>query len=101
MKSFKHCTAVLVSILFLSQAVAAEKVVIPLDSAKKKLVHIVTVPVGDGDFTDPVAAVDSITDASAAKPYLVMIGPGVYTLTRTLVMKPFVTITGSGQDYTN
>jgi len=101
MKSFMHYTAVLVSILFLSPAVAADKeVVLPLNSAKKKLVHIVTVSAGDGDFTDPVAAVDSITNAAAANPYLVMIGPGVYTLTRTLVMKPFVTIAGSGQDAT-
>lgn len=52
------------------------------------------------DFTDPVAAVNSVTDASEANPYLVLIGPGVYTLTQPLNMKPYVTIAGSGQDVT-
>ncbi|MDW7771372.1 MAG: hypothetical protein SCH71_00620 [Desulfobulbaceae bacterium] len=75
-------------------------VVIPIDSAKKKLVEVVAVSTEGSEFTDPVAAVSSITDADAANPYLVLIGPGIYTLTRTLVMKPFVTIAGSGRDVT-
>lgn len=100
MKNFMQCIAVLVAILFSSQASAADKVVVPPDSAKKTLLTVVTVAAGDADFTNPVAAVNSITDASAAKPYLVLIDAGVYTLTQTLIMKPFVHIAGAGKDAT-
>jgi len=80
---------------------AADKVVvIPLFGHGKPLKNIVTVAKANGMFTDPVAAVNSITDASADNPYLVVIGPGVYTLTHTLVMKPWVDITGSGENVT-
>ncbi|MHB8790930.1 MAG: pectinesterase [Desulfobulbaceae bacterium] len=101
MKNFMQCIAVLMAILFFSQAAAADKVVvIPPDSEKKTLLTVVTVAAGDADFTDPAAAVNSITDASAAKPYLVQIDAGVYTLTQTLIMKPFVHIAGAGKDAT-
>jgi len=99
-KNIMQCIVVLVGILFVSIAVASDKVVvIPLSSAKK-LMNVVTVSAKGGDFTSPVAAINSITDAAADNPYLVFIGPGVYTLTQTLFMKPFVTITGSGQEAT-
>jgi hypothetical protein len=92
--------ALLTGILSLSQAVAADKVpAVPLNSAEQ-LMNVVTVSARGGDFTDPVAAVNSITNASAANPYSVLISPGVYTLTRTLKMKPYVTIAGSGQGNT-
>jgi hypothetical protein len=74
-------------------------VVIPMGSAKP-LQNVVTVAKGNGNFTDPVAAVNSITDASATNPYLVLIAPGIYTLTTTLVMKPYVDISGSGENIT-
>ena len=100
MRYIIHFAAALTVCLSMSLAVAQDRVVvIPLNSAKE-LNHVVTVSATGGDFTNPVAAVNSITDASAAKPYLVMIGPGVYTLTQTLVMKPFVTISGSGRNAT-
>ncbi len=84
-----------------SLAVADNKVVvIPLISAMK-LNNIVTVSSQGGDFTDPVEAVNSIiTKASADNPYLVVIGPGVYTLSNALYMRPYVTIAGSGQHAT-
>jgi pectin methylesterase-like acyl-CoA thioesterase len=92
---------VLAVFLFCAQASAVEKVVVLApDLAKQRLKHVVTVSAQGGDFTDPVAAVNSIQDATAARPYLVQIEPGVYTLTRTLVMKPFVTVAGSGRDTT-
>ncbi len=78
---------------------AQNVVVIPLNSAKK-LKNIVTVTAKGGDFTDPGAAVNSITDAGANNPYLVLIGPGVYTLTETVIMKPYVSIAGSGRGIT-
>jgi hypothetical protein len=43
----------------------------------------------------------AITDASAAKPYLVKVEAGIYDLRdRTLAMKPFVDIEGSGEGVT-
>lgn len=76
-------------------------VVIPLfGDDTKPLKNIITVAKANGNFTDPVAAVNSISDASAANPYLVVIGPGVYTITQTLYMKQFVDIVGSGENVT-
>ena len=66
----------------------------------KPLQNIVTVAKANGMFTDPVAAVNSITDASETNPYLVVIGPGVYIVTAPVVMKPWVDITGSGENVT-
>ncbi len=74
-------------------------VVIPLNSAKQ-LQKVVTVSTQGGHFTDPVAAVNSITDASSSNRYLVVIGPGEYTLTEPLVMKPYVDVRGTGRDTT-
>lgn len=100
MKRFGQGIMVLMVVFFVSHVAAQDKVVvIPLNSAKK-LQNVVTVSPRNGDFTDPVAAVNSITGASAANPYLVLIGPGVYTLTQPLPMKPFVTIAGSGREAT-
>lgn len=64
------------------------------------LKNVITVAKANGNFTDPVAAVSSITDASATNPYLVVIGPGVYTITQTLQMKEYVGIVGSGENVT-
>ncbi len=101
MKKFMRLIVVWAGILFIAQAFAAEKVVVmPPGLAKKQLMNVIRVSAEGGDYTDPVAAVNSINDAAAAKPYLVLIEPGVYTLTRTLVMKPFVAIAGSGRDST-
>ncbi|MBU0944409.1 MAG: hypothetical protein KJ804_17440 [Proteobacteria bacterium] len=82
-------------------ALAADRVVvIPLAGSKKPLKNIVTVAKGNGDFTDLVAAVDSITDASANNPYLVIIAPGEYSFAKTLAMKEYVDISGSGENVT-
>jgi hypothetical protein len=56
---------------------------------------------GTGNFTSPIAAVNSITDASPTKRYTVRIRPGVYDLgTSVLQMKSFVIVEGSGQQNT-
>mgnify|MGYP003588964999 CR=1 FL=1 len=73
--------------------------VIPV-AVNKALKNVVTVAKANGKFTDPVAAVASITDASATNPYLVVIGPGVYTITSPLQMKPYVDIAGCGENVT-
>ncbi|HHD62954.1 MAG TPA: hypothetical protein ENK96_01020 [Desulfobulbaceae bacterium] len=89
-----------VVLILSSTPVSAEKVVVvPLFSAKK-LGNVVTVAKSGGKFTDPVAAVNSITDASASNPYLVVIGPGQYTLTSALVIRDGVFVAGSGIDAT-
>ncbi len=64
----------------------------------KKPAELVTVAQSGGDFSNPIDAINSITDASADKPYLVKIMPGTYDLgISTLVMKPYVDIEGSGE----
>jgi hypothetical protein len=67
----------------------------------KKYSHVVVVAKSGGDFNDPAAALLAIGDASATKPYLVKIMPGVYELgTNALVMKSYVDVEGSGQGVT-
>jgi hypothetical protein len=62
-----------------------------------KYANVVVVAKSGGDFTDPIAAVNSITDASVDKPYLVKIMPGIYSLgTSSLQMKEYVDAEGSG-----
>ncbi len=53
-----------------------------------------------GPGPDLQALLDAITDASATKPYLVRLGPGVYPLSSGLGMKPYVSVSGSGQEAT-
>lgn len=69
---------------------------------QKPLKNVITVAKKNGDFTDPIAAMASITDASAANPYLMVIAPGVYTIpqNRSLRIKSYVDVTGSGQNST-
>jgi pectin methylesterase-like acyl-CoA thioesterase len=55
---------------------------------------------GTGDFTLLSAALASITDATASKPYLIKIAPGVYTETSVVTMKDHVDVEGSGQGVT-
>ena len=87
--------------IWLSSGVqAADRVVVVPLGGGKPLQNVVTVAKGGGKFTDPVAAMNSITDASATNPYLLLIGPGQYTLTSALVMKPFVDVSGSGETVT-
>jgi hypothetical protein len=76
-------------------------VVIPVSGEDlQPLANIVTVAKENGDFTDPAAAIESIDDASENKPYLVIVAPGVYVLNTQIVMKPFVSLSGSGIDTT-
>ena len=59
--------------------------------------HVIVVAPSGGNFTSPVAALNSITDASETNPYLVKIMPGVYDIGGgTVQMKPYVSIEGSG-----
>lgn len=60
--------------------------------------NVLLVAKSGGHFTSIQAALDSITSASQANPYLVLVGPGVYQ--EQVTMKPYVDIQGSGQGVT-
>ena len=62
--------------------------------------NIVTVAKSNGDFDDVIDALASISDAGAAKPYVLAIAPGTYSLSQQIVMKPHVSIVGSGVNLT-
>lgn len=68
---------------------------------QKKYKNLVVVAKDGGDFANPMNAINSITDASAENPYLVLIMPGIYDMGGSvLITKPFVDIKGSGQKVT-
>jgi len=67
---------------------------------KKYSKVIVVATDGNGDFTDPKAAMASISDASAANTYLIKIMPGDYSIMGYLLMKSYVDIEGSGKNVT-
>jgi hypothetical protein len=60
--------------------------------------QVVWVAKSGGDFTSVQAALDSITDATADKPYLIRIAPGIYT--EQVTLKPFVALEGAGEGKT-
>jgi len=62
--------------------------------------QVIVVDRSGTEFADPVAALASIADASAAKPYLLKIMPGIYPLSSPLRLKAFVDVEGSGQNVT-
>lgn len=64
----------------------------------RSLGNVVRVGTTGGDFTSIQAALDSITTASAGNPFLVLVGPGVYS--ERVAMKPFVDIQGAGEGVT-
>ncbi len=83
-----------------TSVLAREKVVVIPMTVSKEVSNIVTVAKSGGDFTDLQKAIDSITDAASDNPYLIVIGPGIYRVEKTITMKPFVDITGSGPNIT-
>lgn len=62
------------------------------------IIRVMTNP-GHKDFSSVSAALASITTASSSNPYLIKIGPGVFTEPQ-LQMKQFVYLEGSGEQVT-
>jgi len=98
--------AIVIPLSIFASVVAAyaqtKVVVIPMSGDDlRPLSNIVTVAKENGDFSDPVEAVNSITDASASNPYLVVIAPGSYAISEALQMKEWVSIAGSGEKVTS
>lgn len=58
--------------------------------------QIVWVATSGGDFTSVAAAMNSITDASATKPYVVRVAPGIYDEPGGVTVKDQVSLVGSG-----
>jgi len=64
------------------------------------LMNVITVSAENGDFTSPVAAMNSIGETSLGNRFLIVIGPGVYEVSTAIIMKEWVTIQGAGQEAT-
>ncbi len=94
---FKKFMVPVILLAGFSTAMWADFYVIPIN---KKVEHVILVAKKGGDFTDVKAAMDSITDANETNRYLVYVGPGVYTVTETINLKPYVTLKGSGVNAT-
>ena len=75
-------------------------VVIPMAGDAEPLKNIITVSERNGDFTNLLDAMNSISNASNTNPYLIVLGPGQHFIVGQLIMKDFVSITGSGIDTT-
>jgi len=67
-----------------------------------KYANVIVVSKSGGDFTDLMAALSSITDASATNTYLVKIMPGIYEFPSGIIggVKSYVDIEGSGTQVT-
>ncbi|MFT6005551.1 MAG: hypothetical protein ACI9SX_000517 [Pseudoalteromonas tetraodonis] len=103
-KPFFAVLLLLIVGIFSAQIVSAHSSVVVIllyGDDPTPLKNIITVSEEDGDFTDPIAALASIPilgpDApSVDNPYLIVIGPGIYSLESILFMRLFVGITSSG-----
>ena len=62
--------------------------------------QVVWVATEGGDFKLLSAALNSITDASDTKPYVIKIAPGIYTETLPVELKHKVDVEGSGENIT-
>lgn len=98
------CCLILAVVMVCCGTVFAQNkvVVIPMSGEDlKPLANVISVAEQNGDFSNPIAAMDSITDASDSNPYIVVMAPGIYDLgSQTLTVKPHVTVQGSGIDRT-
>lgn len=92
-------TSVLVS---LASNAHNKVVVVPLlgSDGGSDISGVITVAKSGGDFNGLIGAMNSISDASESKPYLIYVGPGRFNVPSTVAIKPYVSITGSGKNST-
>ena len=65
------------------------------------LENIITVSSKNGDFSDLGSAISSVASkASKTNPFLVVVGPGVYSISTTVKLAPYVYVEGSGKGVT-
>ncbi len=69
-------------------------------AAAPRPAQVIVVAKSGGDFTSVGAAMASITDNSLFKPYLIRVGPGIYSENAGVELKDYVDIEGSGLDVT-
>lgn len=62
--------------------------------------NVIHVAKSGGDYTSVADALDSIGDAAANNPYLVIVAPGVYTETNLAAIPGYVHLRGSGENAT-
>ncbi len=115
MRTFKAVTGGLFWLLLTNLSIAhTTVVVVPMDDDELQVggaeplpslpggENIVNVSaLGNGDFDDLATAMASITDAAAARPYLILLAPGEYVLDAPLQVEPFVSLRGAGNDETS
>ena len=77
----------------LADATAGAAIWKPMGYRDPKIITVSTH--GNSDFTSVKTAVESITDNTESKPYIVKVAPGQYTES-PFSMKPYVTVEGSG-----
>lgn len=76
------------------RSVAADGTVVCQPTSAAQIVWVAT---SGGDYTSVRAAMTAITDASAAKPYVVRVAPGVYDEPGGVTVKDQVSLVGSGR----
>ena len=73
----------------------------PPPAPEPGLLNVVTVSPQYGDYTSPVDALNSITNAAEDNQYVIQIGPGTYELGNAqIILKPWVKINGAGRSFT-
>lgn len=63
--------------------------------------NVIWVAKEGGDYSSLSAAMNSISDASSSRPYLIRIAPGTYFMQSSQTVKDYVYIRGSGVDVTH
>ena len=72
----------------------------PPPAPEPGLLNVVTVSPQYGDYTSPVDALNSITNAAEDNQYVIQIGPGTYDLGNAqIILKPWVKINGAGRSF--